>query len=118
MDVDVEILDAARPAPTAAVALDQIGARFAALVEKARAHRAVRVELVVVVFGDAAAELERLEKAPNRQVGAKISAGLPAVENGLLRWLGGIERKADRHAILKGVAADRDADVEVAIDVG
>jgi len=113
----VEILDAAGAAPAAAVGLDAVGAHFLAIGEEARADRPVGSELVVVIFGDAAAELENLEEAADRHVRAQIAAGLAAIEHRGFGLLVGIEREADRDAVFEGVMADRDADVEIAVDV-
>ena len=117
MDVDVEILDAARPAPAAAVLLDDIGAHFAAVGEEARADLAFGVQLVVVIFGNPAAELEQLERAAEREIGAEVGAGLAAVDGRLLGLFRRIEREADRHAVTEGMMADRDADVGVAVHI-
>ena len=71
-----------------------------------------------MVSGESAAELERLKKPTDGNVGAKVGAGLAAVDRGLLGFLAGLEREADRDAVIERVMADRDADVGVAVHIG
>src|SRR5690349_24471635 len=71
----------------------------------------------MVISRKAAAELEGLEEAAQRNVGAGIGTGLVRVDGGLLGLRSGIEGEADWHAIFAVVTADRDADIEIAIDI-
>jgi len=80
MPVFIEILDARRSAPAAALVLHDIGPELAAIQIEARPDRAVRLDLGVVVFGNAAAKFEQLEEAANRNVDASIAAILVGVD--------------------------------------
>ena len=71
----------------------------------------------MMVFRDAAAELEQLEGAAERDIGAEVGAGLATVNGGLFGLFRRIEREADRHAVTEGVVADRDADVRLAVHI-
>ena len=82
VDIDVEELDAACPAPTATLVLDDIGAHLAALGEEAGANLALGVELVVVIFRNPPAKFEDLEEAADGNVGANVAARLAPVERG------------------------------------
>src|SRR6185503_555172 len=117
LDVGLEVLDATRAAPAATLGLDEIRAHLAAADAEGRIDVAFGVELVVMIFGNAAAEFERLEEAADGHVDPGVGAGLTAVERRRFGLLAGIERVADRHAVAEGVMADRNADVEVAVDI-
>src|SRR5206468_12482124 len=70
------VLDAGRSAPAAALGLDDIGARLAAIREEAGSDRSIGLEFVVMVFRDPAAEFENLEKAADGDVHAGIATVL------------------------------------------
>src|SRR5690606_17306972 len=67
------------PAPTVAVRLDEIGAELYAVAGEARAgFAALQFDMAVVAVS--AAELELVEKAPQRDAAAKVRAGLGEVD--------------------------------------
>ena len=75
MDVHVEILDAAGSRPSRHLLLDEVGADFAAVV-KSLSPVALGVELVVVVFRNAAAKFDRFERPAETEIGAQVGAAL------------------------------------------
>ena len=60
----------------------------------------------------------QLEEAADRHFDAGVAAGLVRVDGRRFGLDGRIEREADRHAVFGVVVADRNADVEVAVDIG
>src|SRR4051794_8116538 len=116
-DVLIEILNAACSAPAAALVLHKISAHLAAAGEEARSDFARWLELVVMIFADAAAELEQLECAADRHVDPRIGARLPTIEGRLFGLDRGIEREADRDAVAERVVSDRHTNVEIAVDI-
>ena len=69
------------------------------LAEEARADLAGVLDLVVAIFGDAAAQPDLAEEAAQRDFGAGVAAGLPDVDGRRLGLDVGVEREADRHAV-------------------
>jgi hypothetical protein len=97
-DVEVaqEQLAADRAAPAAALALDEFEPRLVAVVEEARADRALLVDLGMGIVGIAGAEADALEEIAARvDLGAHVRAGLLDVQADLLGFDVGIEREAD-----------------------
>jgi hypothetical protein len=118
MLADVDKLPARRAAPMLVVALDEVDPAFAALGKDLAADLAVGGDLGMVIVRIAAAQADLLEGAAQRDFGARVVARLVDVDVGALGFDRRVERKALGDAIECGVAGDRGADVERAIDVG
>jgi len=114
----VEILDAARTAPAAAICLNDVAAKFLAIGEETGANFAAVLDFVVPIFGDAAAQFGAREPAPDRDGDAKVAAVLMRIDCRSFGYDLRIQGETDRNAIFRIMMIEGKTDVQVALHIG
>src|SRR4029077_1845869 len=75
--ITIEILNATCPTPARMVTLNKLEAAFATIAEEARVDTTLGIELVMMIFRNAAARSDLAEESADRDLGTSIITGLP-----------------------------------------